>query len=324
MKTMNWFEWIQFSKSNRIFLLADDFFQNDPLLKEIKVDQSIFISAKTAKSLSTVEYVWNQLLENQFTKHDFLVGVGGGSITDLTTFIAGTYKRGIPHILVPTTLLAATDAAIGGKGGIDFGNFKNAVGVIKSPEFLVIYPQFFEQLGIEETTFGWAEVAKHALIGSFDLYQELSANKFQNVEFLVSKSVEFKNSVVSEDLYEQGRRKILNFGHTLGHALESYQLESNSPYSHGKCVVLGMLKELEIMYKIGSISHYQKDDITQWLHHLFPLENLPNTPWLEVLPYVKNDKKNEGNLIGFVEFCDVGKVEPEMKLSLQTVKELLS
>jgi 3-dehydroquinate synthase len=265
----------------------------------------------------------DDVCEAQF-KQDFLIGVGGGSITDLTTFVAATYKRGIPHILVPTTLLAATDAAIGGKGGIDFGNSKNAVGAIKEPQFLVVQPHFFQTLAKEELEYGWAEVVKHALIGSTELYNEITINRFQDVDYLVSKSIEFKKGIVEKDLMEQNWRKILNFGHTLGHALESFQNELKQPFSHGKCVVLGMLKEMEIMEKLGSLSSSEKTELTQWIKQIFPLEEINSIPWIQVLPYLKNDKKNEGNLIGFVEFCGVGKVNPEMKLSLQTVQTLLS
>jgi 3-dehydroquinate synthase len=324
MITIDWLELIRISKEKRVFVLVDDFFQGHPVLDDLHSEHVFFCSALNAKSLSTVEKVWSSLLENHFTKHDFLIGVGGGSITDLTTFVAATYKRGIPHILVPTTLLAATDAAIGGKGGIDFGNSKNAVGAIKEPQFLVVQPHFFQTLAQEELDYGWAEVVKHALIGSTELYNEISLNRFQDVDYLVSKSIEFKKGIVEKDLMEQNWRKILNFGHTLGHALESFQNELKQPFSHGKCVVLGMLKEMEIMEKLGSLSSSEKTELTQWIKQIFPLEEINSIPWIQVLPYLKNDKKNEGNLIGFVEFCGVGKVNPEMKLSLQTVQTLLS
>ena len=324
MKTIDWNELIGITKENRVFLIVDEYFQNHPCLNDLNFEHIFFITSSEAKSLSTVEKVWISLLENHFTKTDHLIGVGGGSITDLTTFVAATFKRGIPHILVPTTLLAATDAAIGGKGGIDFGNSKNAVGAIKEPQFLVVHPQFFQTLGQEERAYGWAEVVKHALIGSTELYHEITLHQFQHVDFLVSKSVEFKKGIVEKDLMEQNWRKILNFGHTLGHALESFQNEKKMPFSHGKCVVLGMLKEMEIMEKLGSLSSTEKSKLTQWIEHLFPIQEGSPIPWIQVIPYIKNDKKNEGNLIGFVEFCGVGKVNPEMKLSLQTVQTLLS
>ncbi len=324
MITIDWLELIRISKEKRVFVLLDDFFQGHPCLDDLHSEHVFFCSSLNAKSLSTVEKVWSSLLENHFTKHDFLIGVGGGSITDLTTFLAATYKRGIPHILVPTTLLAATDAAIGGKGGIDFGNSKNAVGAIKEPEFLVVQPQFFQTLAQEELEYGWAEVVKHALIGSTELYHEITLNRFQDVDFLVSKSIEFKKGIVEKDLMELNLRKILNFGHTLGHALESFQNEMKQPFSHGKCVVLGMLKEMEIMEKLGSLSNSEKTELNQWIEQIFPLQEITPISWIQVLPYLKNDKKNEGNLIGFVEFCGVGKVNPEMKLSLQTVQTLLS
>lgn len=324
MKTLNWSELENVLLNNRTFWVIDERFKNEKLFLSISNAQFFYLPANGAKSLYNTELVWNFLLENHATKTDLIIGVGGGSITDLTTFVAGTYKRGVRHGLIPTTILAATDAAIGGKGGIDFQNVKNAIGCIKEPEFLVVHPPFFHSLSNEETSFGWAEVVKHALIGATDLYQELSEHKFKNVEFLVSKSIEFKNSIVKEDLFETGIRKILNFGHTLGHALESYHLDTNQPFSHGKCVVLGMLKEILIMEKIGSIQNLEAVKITNWIKSLFPTINELDIDWKKVLPYLKNDKKNEGNLVGFVEFCGIGKVKTGMKVNLKTVQELLS
>jgi len=323
MKIIDWSEFLIESKSTRVFYLVDVALKENALIKKLPRDTFLFLSADSSKSITTSIMVWELLLQNHFHKKDLLVGIGGGSITDLTTFIAGTYKRGMEHVLVPTTLLAATDAAIGGKGGIDFGNFKNAVGVIKEPKFLVLHTEFFQTLSAIDQKFGWAEVVKHALIGAGDIYDELRNHQFKNINLLVTKSIEFKKSVVDLDLNEKDQRKILNFGHTFGHALESYQMSIQNPFSHGKCVVFGMMKELEIMCLLNKISDFEKEEIFHWISNFFPVQEYHLLEWKKVFPFLLNDKKNDGNLIGFVEFCGIGKVNPEMKIPLQTVVELL-
>ena len=203
-------------------------------------------SGEEHKNLNTCQKIWGTLTDNAFDRKSLVVNLGGGVIGDMGGFCAATYKRGIEFINIPTTLLAQVDASIGGKLGIDFQNFKNHIGVFQNPLRVFLDAKFFETLPKEELRSGYAEIIKHCLIRDSEKFDQITKSGYENLDFfeLTKHSVQVKNDVVLEDPTEKGLRKILNFGHTIGHAIESYYLEKpGKKLLHGEAIAVGMICE---------------------------------------------------------------------------------
>ncbi len=227
----------------------------DHVLLEIK-------SGEEQKNLRTCEQIWNDLTENAFDRKSLVVNIGGGVIGDMGGFCAATYKRGIAFINIPTTLLAQVDASIGGKLGIDFHNFKNHIGVFQNPLKIFLDATFFPTLSPAELRSGYAEVIKHCLIRDSQKFEEIIQTPYGNLDLfaLTKHSVDIKNKVVQEDPKEQGLRKILNFGHTIGHAIESFYLENGDrKLLHGEAIAVGMICEAFISTKKCTLSYKELD-----------------------------------------------------------------
>ena len=188
------------------------------------------------KNLKTIQRIWNKLLKHNADRHSLLVNLGGGVISDMGGFAASCFKRGIDFVNIPTTLLAMVDASIGGKTGIDFGGFKNQIGVFAEAKEVLVNPSFLSTLPRREILSGLAEMLKYGFIADTDLLQV----DLENYQSYIGRAAEIKKTIVVEDPFERGRRKILNFGHTIGHAIESHYLTSENPLLHGEAVAIGM------------------------------------------------------------------------------------
>jgi 3-dehydroquinate synthase len=251
-------------------------------------------SGELCKSPEVCIHIWQHLLELEFSKSDVLVCIGGGSVSDLGGFIAATYKRGLSCIFLPTTLLAMTDAAVGGKNGIDISDVKNAVGTIVQPEAVLVYPKFCGTLSDDQFLSGMAEVFKHGVIAGGVWWKELQALSPLVREItapLLRRSVGVKLSIVREDPLEKSRRKVLNFGHTIGHAIESSLMQSKSPVEHGFAVAMGMMVEVKIAERLGMLP---ANDALEIIHVLraWYTNVLPKFPtWSEIVPFLSHDKK---------------------------------
>src|SRR6187551_3670199 len=210
-------------------------------------------SGEEQKNLNTCQTIWQALTDNALDRHACLLVLGGGVLGDMGGFCASTYKRGIDFILVPTTLLAQVDASIGGKLGIDFNHFKNHIGVFNQPALTILHSGFLKTLPEAELRSGFAEVIKHTLISDKAMWDEISrrALKDQDWKKLIGHSVEFKAKVTTEDPKEKGLRKILNAGHTVGHALESYLLAKGRRVLHGEAIAVGLITEGYLAKKMG-------------------------------------------------------------------------
>lgn len=193
-------------------------------------------SGEQQKNLRTVQRIWNKLLKNNADRHSLLINLGGGMVSDLGGFAASCFKRGIDFVNIPTTLLAMVDASIGGKTGIDFGGFKNQIGVFAEAKEVLVNPLFLSTLPQREILSGLAEMLKYGFIADTDLLQV----DLENYQSYIGRAAEIKKTIVAEDPFEQGKRKILNFGHTIGHAIESHYLTSENPLLHGEAVAIGM------------------------------------------------------------------------------------
>jgi len=223
------------------------------------------------KNLDTCQLIWERLTDLNFDRHALLLIIGGGVLGDMGGFCAATYKRGIDFVLVPTTLLAQVDASVGGKLGIDFKHFKNHIGVFKEPVATLISSSFLKTLPERELRSGFAEIIKHCLIADKAMWQIITQKKLleQNWELLIAHSLKIKQHITDQDPNEKGLRKILNFGHTMGHALETYYLSIGKRIFHGEAVAMGMIMESRIANQKGFLTELELNAIQKYLVGVF-------------------------------------------------------
>ena len=252
--------------------------------------------------------VWKTMLDFGADRKALMMNLGGGVVTDMGGFAASTYKRGIDFLNVPTTLLSQVDASVGGKTGIDLDNVKNIIGTFSQPKAVFISNKFLETLDDRQILSGFAEVIKHGLIKDEDLFIRCKAVNLPEIpEGLVYDSVVIKNSVITEDPTEKGIRKILNFGHTIGHAIEGYSLVNDvNPLLHGEAIAIGMVCEAYLSYKFNNLEKSELDEIVSYLQSIYPSYQLNSAIYPELLDLMKNDKKNEGNKLGFALLRSIG------------------
>ncbi|MEM9324487.1 MAG: 3-dehydroquinate synthase [Bacteroidota bacterium] len=251
-------------------------------------------SGEKAKNLTTCEYIWKEMTDLKLSRRSLLVNLGGGVIGDMGGFVASTYKRGISFVNVPTTLLAQVDASIGGKLGIDFHGLKNHIGVFQEPLAVLVDTQYLKTLEERELRSGYAEMLKHGLINNASHWAELASAPFspdRNWSRLMPTSVHVKGEVVAEDPREHGLRKILNFGHTLGHAIETYFLSTKDRMLHGEAIALGMVLEAYLSQSAHGLSKASLDEVSNYLIATYGKHVLPPLP--NVLELMQHDKKNE-------------------------------
>ncbi len=243
--------------------------------------------------------VWQAFTEYEFSRKDLVINVGGGVVTDMGGFIASIFKRGMKFINIPTSLLGMVDASIGGKTGIDLGNYKNQLGTFCHPERIYIDTKFLHTLPEEEIFNGYAEMLKHALIRDKELWEKIKTIHSEEElikEDVIFSSVKIKTDIIELDPKEGGLRKILNFGHTIGHALESYFLDK-TPISHGHAVALGMCAEAHISWKQNRISKQEFIEIEKTITESFPMISLDADDVKNVISFMRQDKKNEKGMI---------------------------
>ena len=291
---------------------------------EVAIEIIEFESGESSKTIETCVQIWNVLTELGADRKSLIINLGGGVVTDLGGFVASTFKRGIDFIHVPTSLLAMVDASVGGKNGVDLGALKNQIGVINVPKMVLIDSGYLETLPQNEMRSGLAEMLKHGLI--FDAaywkqFLDLSRLDFADFDELIYKSIEIKNTIVMQDPTENGIRKALNFGHTLGHAIESYFLENENKKTllHGEAIAAGMILESYISLQKNWITAPEYEQIKTTINGIFEpivFEENDLTPILELLIH---DKKNEYGTIQFALIEGIGKI----KINQTAEKELL-
>ncbi len=277
------------------------------------------------KNLDTSKLIWEKLTELQFDRHSLLIVLGGGVLGDMGGFCAATYKRGIDFVLMPTTLLSQVDASVGGKLGIDFQHFKNHIGVFCEPVATLIGPKFLETLPERELRSGFAEIIKHCLISDKNMWEAIRTRslKEQHWDELIPHSVAFKKKVVETDPREKGLRKILNFGHTVGHAVESYFLTSDNRLFHGEAIAVGMIAEAYIAKQKNLISHSELIEIKDYLKQIYPKVSLPGSSG-QIIKLMLQDKKNKGNKILMALPEGIGQARWDIEVSPAEVEEALN
>lgn len=293
------------STYSKVAILVDENTKRDCLHKLPKIENAIIIEIKSGeeyKNISTCNFIWEQLTINNFDRNSLLINLGGGVIGDMGGFCAATYKRGLDFIHIPTTLLAMVDASVGGKLGIDFKGFKNQIGLFNNPKAVLISPEFLETLAESELKSGFSEVVKHALISDNSLWVKLKNTPFTDFDWgdIIDTTVQIKNKIVLADPFEKGERKKLNFGHTFGHAIESYYLEKGTPISHGEAVFMGMILETEI----SDLPETEKNEIKNYILSNFALPYTPKKSNLH--KFLINDKKNQDGKINFTLLNRIG------------------
>jgi len=316
---------------SKIFILVDENTSNHCLPRllsllatEIVIEIIELEAGEEHKNIETCLQVWHSLTELGGDRKSILLNLGGGVITDIGGFIACTFKRGIDFINIPTTLLSMVDASIGGKNGVDLGNLKNQIGIIREPKSVVIDTQFLETLPGEQMRSGFAEMLKHGLIfdkNYWDKLKNIADLNTNDLDALIHQSVEIKNKIVSQDLTENGIRKALNFGHTLGHAIESYFLENEEKKSllHGEAIAVGMILESYISKEKGLIQEEEYHEIKYVLSDIYeavPFEQNDIKNCIDLLIY---DKKNE---FGNVQFALLDKIG-NCKINESSTNELI-
>lgn len=322
-------------KFNRLFVLTDSTVADIMLPKIQKIvdgfnAEIITIPAgEEHKTLETLAGVWQYLSDNGGTRKSVLINLGGGVVTDLGGFAASTFKRGIRFINVPTTVLGAVDAAVGGKTGIDFNGLKNEIGAFATAEAVVISPEPLSSLPYSQIISGMGEVIKTAMISSAEFYDSLIAEDMTNddrsLAEAMDKCVKFKAWVTDEDPREAGLRKILNFGHTAGHTLETMMLRRGTPVSHGEAVANGILISLVLSHmKHGLPSAEIYKYANSLLKRYFSTIPLSCKDYPKITEIMGHDKKNdvEGEF-RFVLLKEIGKPEFDVRVSLDELHSAL-
>lgn len=288
-------------------------------LNKISLPSDLIIEIKSGeihKNLTTCSAIWNELTINAFTRKSVLINLGGGVIGDMGGFAASTYKRGITFINVPTTLLSQVDASIGGKLGIDFEGLKNHIGVFNNPQAVIVDPVFLETLPKRELLSGYAEVIKHALIWDATQWESLCTSDFDSFLWkdIIEKSIRIKGSVVTSDPYEKGVRKILNFGHTLGHAIESYLLEGENRLLHGEAIAIGMILESHLSMQLNMLTLEEYEKIKSYIRSCYSLpKELP--AYEKLFAIMQQDKKNSNKEINFSLIEKIGKCSYDINVT---------
>lgn len=280
----------------------------------------------TNKNLETVVKIWTFLEDNMATRHSLFINVGGGMITDIGGFAASTFKRGISYVNVATSLLGAVDAATGGKTGFNFNGYKNEIGVFAMPLATVIDVNLFKTLDKENILSGFSEMLKHGLISSEEHLEELMALDLQSLDYarlsdLVAVNVKVKEKIAADDPKELGLRKALNFGHTIGHAIESYLMINNKPVLHGYAVAWGMISELYLSYKLTGFPKQKFEKMKSYLLDLYGVPDLSSSDFDCLLELMKHDKKNRLGEINFTLLKDVGNVEIDQQATHELIIE---
>lgn len=285
-------------------------------------------STDTHKDITTLSRVWETLGTNGGTRRSCLINLGGGMVTDLGGFAAATFKRGINFINIPTTLLAMVDAAVGGKTGVNFNGLKNEIGVFCDARFVILNTVFLNTLDDRNTRSGYAEMLKHGLISNEEMWGELLNFDLEEPDWgrlqqMVAQSVKVKEEVVVKDPHEQGLRKALNLGHTVGHAFESMALHKGQPILHGYAVAFGLVCELYLSTFKTNFPTNKMRQTVQFIRNYYGIFALSCKDYDSLIELMQHDKKNTLTNINFTFLEDIGKPIINQTATKDEIKEAL-
>ena len=319
---------------DRLFLLVDETTGKlcKPLLAgcgKLAHATTIEIGATdTHKTLETLAYVWKELGDKGGSRHSLLINLGGGMVTDLGGFAASTFKRGIPYINLPTTLLSMVDASVGGKTGINFNGLKNEIGVFNQARRVIIDTDFLRTLDTANLRSGYAEMLKHGLIKDRDTWSELLAFNLEQPDLvrlqeMVARSIAVKEYIVEQDPHEKGLRKALNLGHTAGHALESLALKQKRPVLHGYAVAWGLVCELYLSCLHASFPTSKMRQTVNFIKQYYGAFSFSCNDYEYLYERMMHDKKNTAGIINFTLLGDIGDIRINQQADKETIYAML-
>jgi len=322
-------------KHDHLFVLCDETTERLclPVVSDfecMKNAQRIVIPATdTHKTLESLSHVWSELQRMGATRHSLMVNLGGGMVTDLGGFAASTFKRGIPYINIPTTLLSMVDASVGGKTGINFGGLKNEIGVFNNARSVILDTTFLRTMDHENICSGYAEMLKHGLINNEEMWAELmnfslelSDESLEKLGRMVAESVAVKERIVTEDPTEHGIRKALNLGHTAGHAFESLALERKAVL-HGYAVAWGMIVELYLCCVKTGFPQEKMRQTVAFIKENYGRMAITCDDYPHLIELMHHDKKNEGNSINFTLLGSIGDIRINQTATEEEIMEAL-
>ena len=315
-------------KYDKIFLLTQkSIIQHYPFMERLDINILICRQKEACKSIEEYETIIKKLSTKNCNKKSLIIGMGGGAITDLSGFVASSYMRGIKHVLIPTTLLGMVDASIGGKTALNVNNVRNLIGCFYNPTEVLLYFDFLQTLNQKEMCNGYAEIIKYSLILDYKLFELLETNialliKSINIETLkpiIQICIQHKLNVVKDDQFDDNYRMILNFGHTVGHALESYY---NYKLSHGQAIIYGMEISSYLSYKEGLLNNNQYNRIEALIRQ-FNLPKLKNINIKKIKDLINNDKKNIHNKLNYIMLTNIGEAKIAKNYSKEKILDAL-
>ncbi|MCB9203107.1 MAG: 3-dehydroquinate synthase [Flavobacteriales bacterium] len=318
-------EYVQEINPSKIIILVDENTHKycyPKFITDLETDSTIEIieveSGEIHKNIQTCYQLWLSLSDVGADRKTLMINLGGGVVTDMGSFVASTYMRGIKFINIPTTLLSMSDASVGGKTGVDLDSLKNLVGTFSLAEMVLVHSQFLETLDEVQLKSGFAEVIKHALIADKNQWEELKSIDYKNINQLkdfLPKTVSIKADIVTQDYKEQNIRKNLNFGHTIGHALESMYLQSGTTVFHGEAVAMGMLAESYISKELELLSEEEFKEIEKYILNIYTVYPFSEDDFEFIFSAMRKDKKNENNDFRFSLLEKIGKGVYNQKVS---------
>lgn len=318
---------------SNIFTLTDDNTSIHclPIISEILAElDTINISlphGEMHKNLDSCKEIWEAMLSHNADRKSLVLNIGGGVIGDMGGFAATCYMRGIDFIQVPTTLLSQVDASVGGKLGVDFKKYKNLIGAFSSPRSILVYPPFLKTLTGRELRSGFAEIIKHALIYSYQLWAAISTKSINDIDdwaTLVYKNILIKKEIVEIDPFEGGLRKILNFGHTIGHGIESHLLGTEHHLLHGEAIAIGMITEAYLSNKKTGLSNEALQTIESYILNIY--DDLPKklVDKEQIIANLEKDKKNESGKKMFSLLKEIGNCTYNVEVNNDEIIEALT
>jgi len=321
---------------SKVFVLVDEN-TNKMVLPQL-VAQSMAVAKASVitikagdinKNIESLMHIWSSLVEGGATRKSMLINLGGGVVTDIGGFAGASFKRGIRFVNIPTTLLSAVDAAVGGKTGINFNGYKNEIGAFCEAEAVIISTRYFSTLSHEELLSGYAEMLKHGLISNAEIYNRLLARDVANIDAdsllqLLQESVMVKKRIVEEDPTEKGIRRALNLGHTAGHAFESLALQRKSPIPHGYAVAWGLVVELVLSHMQLQFPSNELTRLATYIYDNYGAFNVTCDDYPALIEFMRHDKKNDSvNEINFTMLKQVGDIHIDCVASEEDIKTAL-
>lgn len=327
-------DYIDLKNYSKVFVITDDhikplFYNKLVGALTIPTEHISLPSGEKEKNIESIQKIWEAMHKAQCDRKSLVINLGGGVVGDMGGFAASTYMRGIDFINIPTTLLAQVDASVGGKTGINFSGIKNLIGTFDQPKAVIIDTQTLKTLPKREFLSGFAEIIKHGLIKDEEYFRQVTSKhplEFTNneMEDIIAKSCQIKADIVQADIQESDARKLLNFGHTIGHAIEALSLDTPTPLHHGEAISIGMFAEAKISQLVNELSIEDLNTIKTSLINAGLPVSVTQFDFNQVLTKMKSDKKTEKEIINFTLVESLGKAVCNQKVSEEIIESSLA